>query len=106
MGDGPNDVGSSRLHILAQCDASLKRLGTDHIDIYHMHGFDALTPVEETLDTLNTPRSCRQSPLHRVLELLRLASHEVPCRVARHGWTRYVAIRSITRSSVASTNGS
>ena len=54
MGSGPNDVGSSRHHILEQCHASLKRLKTDYIDIYHMHAFDALTPVEETLETLDT----------------------------------------------------
>src|SRR5580700_12139129 len=40
MGEGPNDLGSSRQHILEQVDASLRRLGTDRIDIYHMHGFD------------------------------------------------------------------
>ena len=54
MGDGPNELGSSRHHLLAACEASLRRLGTDYIDLYHMHGFDALTPVEETLQTLNT----------------------------------------------------
>src|ERR1700759_4251305 len=54
MGDGPNDKGSGRLHLIHACEASLKRLGTDYIDIYHLHGFDALTPIEETLDTLNT----------------------------------------------------
>ena len=54
MGDGPNDRGSGRLHIVHACEASLKRLGTDYIDIYHLHGFDALTPIEETLYTLDT----------------------------------------------------
>lgn len=54
MGAGPNELGTSRHHLLDQCDASLRRLGTDYIDIYHMHAFDALTPVEETLDTLDT----------------------------------------------------
>jgi aryl-alcohol dehydrogenase-like predicted oxidoreductase len=53
MGPGPNDSGSSRLHLIEQCHASLKRLGTDYIDVYHMHGFDAVTPVEETLETLD-----------------------------------------------------
>src|SRR6185437_11385388 len=47
LGKGPNDVGSSRHHIIASVEASLRRLGTDYIDIYHMHGFDASTPVEE-----------------------------------------------------------
>jgi len=53
IGDGPNDKGSSRFHILRACEASLKRLGTDHIDLYFMHGFDALTPVDETLRALD-----------------------------------------------------
>jgi len=54
MGEGPNNRGSSRLHLIQSCEDSLKRLGTDHIDLYFMHGFDALTPVEETLRTLET----------------------------------------------------
>ena len=53
MGDGPNDVGSSRYHLIRACEASLKRLGTDHIDLYFLHGFDALTPVDETLRALD-----------------------------------------------------
>ncbi|WP_095961784.1 aldo/keto reductase [Corallococcus macrosporus] len=52
-GDGPNDVGSSRFHITRAVEASLKRLGTDYIDLYQLHGFDALTPVEETLRALD-----------------------------------------------------
>jgi aryl-alcohol dehydrogenase-like predicted oxidoreductase len=51
--NGPNDLGSSRYHLIRACEASLQRLGTDYIDIYHLHGFDALTPVEEALSTLN-----------------------------------------------------
>ena len=53
LGEGPNDVGSSRLHLTKSLEGSLRRLRTDYVDIYHMHAFDALTPVEETLDTLN-----------------------------------------------------
>jgi aryl-alcohol dehydrogenase-like predicted oxidoreductase len=52
-GAGANDVGSSRFHLVRACEASLKRLGTDHIDLYFMHGFDATTPVEETLRALD-----------------------------------------------------
>ena len=54
MGDGPNESGSSRHHLISACEASLRRLGTDYIDVYHLHGFDAQTPIEETLHTLNT----------------------------------------------------
>ena len=52
-GKGPNDVGSSRYHLTQALHASLQRLGTDYIDVYHLHAFDALTPVEETLNTLD-----------------------------------------------------
>lgn len=53
MGAGPNDRGASRHHIMDQVKASLKRLGTDHIDLYQIHGWDALTPIEETLRALD-----------------------------------------------------
>jgi aryl-alcohol dehydrogenase-like predicted oxidoreductase len=52
MGPGPNDLGSSRFHLIKACEGSLKRLGTDYIDVYQLHGFDASTPVEETLRAL------------------------------------------------------
>lgn len=53
-GPGPNDAGLSRKHILASIDASLRRLGTDHVDLYQIHCWDAGTPLEETLSTLDT----------------------------------------------------
>ena len=52
-GKGPNDVGSSRHHLIDAVEGSLRRLGTDTIDLYQLHGFDALTPVEEALGTLD-----------------------------------------------------
>ncbi|KQT46326.1 aldo/keto reductase [Aureimonas sp. Leaf454] len=52
-GEGANDVGSSRRHLVEACEASLKRLGTDHVDVYFLHGFDALTPLDETLRALD-----------------------------------------------------
>ena len=53
MGPGPNDKGTSRAHLIGAAEESLRRLGTDYIDLYLMHGFDALTPVEETLRALD-----------------------------------------------------
>jgi aryl-alcohol dehydrogenase-like predicted oxidoreductase len=52
-GPGPNEVGSSRQHLIESVESSLRRIGTDHIDLYQLHAFDALTPVEETLGVLD-----------------------------------------------------
>jgi aryl-alcohol dehydrogenase-like predicted oxidoreductase len=53
FGPGPNDVGSSRFHLINAVDAALRRLGTDYIDLFQLHAFDAITPVEEVLNTLD-----------------------------------------------------
>ena len=91
MGDGPNEMGSGRLHIVQACEASLKRLGTDYIDIYHLHGFDGLTPVEETLDTLNT---LVRSGKVRYIACSNFSGWHLMKSLAvsdRYGWSRYVA---------------
>lgn len=54
IGPGPNDGGSSRLHLLRECERSLKRLRTDRIDVYHLHEWDGTTPVEETCEAMDT----------------------------------------------------
>ena len=54
LGDGPNDIGTSREKIIRSCEASLRRLGTDYIDLYQLHAFDAQTPVDEMLHALDT----------------------------------------------------
>jgi aryl-alcohol dehydrogenase-like predicted oxidoreductase len=53
MGDGPNDAGLSRHHVMTECDASLRRLRTDHIDLYQLHEWDGQTPLTETLQALD-----------------------------------------------------
>ena len=90
MGDGPNDLGSSRHHLLQSCDDSLRRLGVDTIDIYHMHGFDALTPVEETLKALDT---LVQSGKVRYIACSNFSGWHLMKSLSvseRYGWSRYV----------------
>ena len=91
FGDGPNDVGSSRYRLHRALEGSLRRLGTDYIDIYHLHGFDALTPVEEVQETLNTfvrdgkvrYIACSNFSGWHLMKSLAVAE--------RYGWTRFVA---------------
>ena len=54
MGDGPNDQGLSRHHLIAECEASLRRLRVEHIDLYQLHEWDGVTPIEETMEALDT----------------------------------------------------
>ena len=91
MGDGVNDYGSSRFHLIKQCEDSLKRLQTDHIDIYHMHGFDANTPVEETLKTLD---GLIQSGKVRYIACSNFSGWHLMkslCVSERYGWNKYIA---------------
>ena len=90
-GKGPNDVGSSRVHILRSVDAALNRLGTDYIDLFQLHGFDALTPVEEsvgTLDDLVRSGKVRYTGCSNYSgwHLMKALAH-----ADRHGLARYVA---------------
>jgi aryl-alcohol dehydrogenase-like predicted oxidoreductase len=90
-GDGPNDVGSSRHHLLQACEGSLRRLGTDHVDLFQLHGFDALTAVEETLRALDDLVragkvryvGCSNFSGWHLMKSLAAAD--------RHGWPRHVA---------------
>jgi aryl-alcohol dehydrogenase-like predicted oxidoreductase len=89
-GEGPNDLGSSRFHLTRSLEGSLLRLNTDYVDIYHMHGFDAVTPIEEVLSTLDTfVRSgkvryiaCSNFSGWHLMKALAISD--------RYGWARYV----------------
>lgn len=90
-GPGPNDLGSSRHYLIRACEASLRRLGTDYIDIYQMHGFDVLTPVEETLSALDT---LVQSGKVRYIGCSNFSGWHLMKSLTvseRYGWSRYVA---------------
>jgi len=90
FGKGPNDVGSSRYHLIQSAERSLKRLGTDYIDIYHLHGFDATSPVEETLRALDDLVregkvryiACSNFSGWHLMKSLSVSE--------RYGWSRYV----------------
>jgi aryl-alcohol dehydrogenase-like predicted oxidoreductase len=91
MGNSPNDVGSSRYHLIRACEASLRRLNTDYIDVYHLHGFDAISPVEETLKTLDT---LVESGKVRYIACSNFSGWHLMKSLAiseKYGWTRYVA---------------
>jgi aryl-alcohol dehydrogenase-like predicted oxidoreductase len=91
FGDGPNDVGSSRYHLRRSLEDSLRRLGTDYVDIYHLHGFDAQTPVEEVQDTLNT--FVREGKVRYIAASNFSGWHLMKSLAVaeRYGWTRFVA---------------
>jgi aryl-alcohol dehydrogenase-like predicted oxidoreductase len=91
LGEGPNDLGSSRHHLTRSCEASLRRLNTDYIDIYTLHGFDALTPVEEALRTLD---DLVQSGKVRYIACSNFSGWHLMKSLAvsdKYGWTRYAA---------------
>jgi len=90
-GDGENQVGSSRYHLINAVDAALRRLGTDYIDLFQLHGFDARTPVEEVLSTLDT--LVRAGKI-RYLGVSNFSGWHLMKSLSvadRHGWSRYVA---------------
>jgi aryl-alcohol dehydrogenase-like predicted oxidoreductase len=91
MGEGPNNLGSSRHHLIRQCEDSLRRLQTDYIDIYHMHGFDGFTPVEETLRTLD---DLVQSGKVRYIACSNFSGWHLMKSLAvseKYGWNKYIA---------------
>ncbi len=90
-GDGANEIGSSRHHIINAVNASLKRLGTDYIDLYQLHSFDAQTPIEEALSTLN---DLVKAGKIRYIGASNFSGWHLMKSLAiseKYGWSRYVA---------------
>lgn len=90
MSDDLNDYGSSRHNIIKSCEESLQRLDVDHIDVYHMHGYDANTPVEETLSALHT---LVQSGKVRYIACSNFSGWHLMKSLAvseRYGWSKYI----------------
>jgi aryl-alcohol dehydrogenase-like predicted oxidoreductase len=90
MRNGPNELGSSRYHLIRACEASLRRLGTSHIDLYQMHAFDALTPMDETLAALD---HLVQSGKVRYIGCSNFSGWHLMKSLSiseRYGWSRYV----------------
>lgn len=91
MGDGPLDAGSSRYRLVASAEAALRRLGTDYLDLLQLHAFDAFTPIEEVLSTLDT--LVRAGKL-RYVGVSNFAGWQLMKSLSiaeRHGWPRHVA---------------
>jgi aryl-alcohol dehydrogenase-like predicted oxidoreductase len=90
LGTGPNDVGSSRYHLIQSLERSLKRLGTDYVDVYHMHEVDSLTPIDETISTLDkfvSEGNVRYIACSNYSGWLLMKSLSVS---ERYGWSRFV----------------
>ncbi len=91
VGDGPDNIGTSRRRLMSSVEASLRRLGTDHIDLLQMHAFDALTPIEETLGALD---ELVRAGKVRYIGCSNFSGWQLMKSLAiskEHGWPRYVA---------------
>jgi aryl-alcohol dehydrogenase-like predicted oxidoreductase len=95
MGEGKNNVGLSRLHIMQQIDASLKRLNTDYIDLYQIHGVDPLTPLEETMRGLE---DVVRSGKVRYIGCSNLAGWQIMKAnmiAEKNGWTKFISTQNL-----------
>jgi aryl-alcohol dehydrogenase-like predicted oxidoreductase len=94
MGPGPNDVGLSRVHIMASVDESLRRLGTDWLDLYQIHGYDPLTPLDETLRALD---DVVRAGKVRCVGCSNLAAWQIAKAnglAAKHDWSRFESLQA------------
>jgi len=94
MGDGPNDRGLSRKHLLDAIDASLRRLGMDYVDLYQIHRFDYDTPIEETLETLNDIVKAGKARYLGASSMYAWQFAKMPAVSEARGWSRFVSMQN------------
>ena len=94
MGPGPNDRGLSRKHIMQGIDASLRRLGTDYIDLYQIHRFDPETPIEETMEALHDVVKAGKARYIGASSMYAWQFAKMQHAADLHGWTRFVAMQN------------
>jgi aryl-alcohol dehydrogenase (NADP+) len=93
-GDGPNDRGLSRVHIMNAIDASLRRLGTDHVDLYQIHRYDAETPIEETLEALHDVVKSGKARYIGASSMYAWQFARSLYLADQHGWTRFISMQN------------
>ena len=93
MSEDPNDRGLSRKHILASIDRSLKRLGTDYVDLYQIHRFDPRTPIEETMEALHDVVKNGKARYIGASSMWAWQFAKMQTVAARHGWTRFISMQ-------------
>ncbi|HZD74660.1 MAG TPA: aldo/keto reductase [Actinomycetota bacterium] len=94
MGPGPNDRGLSRKHVLAAIDASLRRLGTDHVDLYQIHRWDDETPIEETMQALHDVVRAGKARYLGASSMYAWQFAKAQFTAQAGGWTRFVAMQN------------
>jgi aryl-alcohol dehydrogenase (NADP+) len=94
MSDDPNDRGLSRKHVMASIDASLARLGTDYVDLYQIHRWDAETPIEETLSALHDIVRAGKARYIGASSMASWQFAQALYLADRHGWTRFVSMQN------------
>ncbi len=94
MGDGPNERGLSRKHIMDSIDASLRRLGTDYVDLYQIHRWDDDTPIEETLGALNDVVRAGKARYIGASSMYAWQFAKALYTADLHGWTRFVTMQN------------
>ncbi|BCB76073.1 aldo/keto reductase [Phytohabitans flavus] len=94
VGDGPNDRGLSRKHIMASIDTSLRRLGTDHVDLYQIHRWDRETPIEETMEALHDVVKAGKARYIGASSMWAWQFAKAQHVATVNGWTRFVSMQN------------